>query len=99
MRALVTLFSTIASLGLSACNWMSADYWALVKRGHSLAPNCMWSRGEPIHCLEVYEDTLERLGGTKTAAFHQYATDLLKERALCPKGWKRPELPTGYGTK
>ncbi len=83
---------------------MSADYWALESAGYSLSAKCFWSQGQPVHCLEVHSKQLEKLGGTsKSPQFESYATGLMKERGLCPAGWKRHTSGTGaslgYGTR
>jgi hypothetical protein len=90
------LLASVCLAVLSGCNWMTAEYWELVKTGYRLSPNCFWSQGKPVHCLEVSMKQLDRLGGSADAVeFEKYATGLLKERNLCPNGWKRAAV---FGT-
>lgn len=94
-------YAVAAALALSGC-CLDCSY-RLAKAEYYLKPNSFYSRGTPVHEIEVHADTLDKVGGnTKAPQFEKYVTGILKANNLCPGGWKRHEgtgAAAGYGTR
>src|SRR5689334_13140362 len=95
------LQSLAVTFALSGCCFDCS--YNLAKAEYYLRPNAFYSNGTPVHEIEVHADTLNRYGGnTRTPQFENYFSGILKEKDLCPSGWKRHTsgrgAALGYGT-